>query len=137
MKKLFYVAAAAVAVMTVAGAEAKGNNDVQIHNYYMNGEIKEMKHDMLLTGNLWKIKNRNQKQIWYAVNDKNEDVAVKFKGNDYKSFAKIKVDGDKKFVKDINPAKRNKHVAKIKQDGKKHVLKDVVRENGTEVISYK
>ena len=138
MKKLFYVAAAAATILSVANADAKGRNDVEIHNYYMNGEIREVRQDMLLTENLWKIKNRNHKQIWYAA-DRNsrKDIVVKLKGNDYKSFAKVKVDGDKAFLKDIDPVNRRKHVAKIKENGEKHVAKDVVRENGTEIISYK
>lgn len=139
MKKLFFAVAAVAAVLSVTGAEAKSRNTkaLEVHGIYMNGEIKEVKQDMLETGYLWKVRNRNQKQIWSASDNCGKDVTVKLKGNDYKSFVKANVDGERAFVKDVNPQGRAKHVAKIKEDGTKHVLKDIIHHNGTEVVSYR
>lgn len=141
MKKLFFAAAAVAAVISVSNADAKNPKkikdpvDLLIHECYINGEIRDIKHDMLMTGNLWMIQNRGQKQIWRAMNAEGQDIEVKFKGNDYKHFVKAWVDNERAFVKDIRPVNRSKHVAKIYEDGEKHVAKDVVRANGTEIVS--
>lgn len=141
MKKVFIAVAAVAAVLSVTNVEAKNKTKaskaLEVHGIYMNGEIKDVKQDMLETGYLWTVKNRNHKQIWSAEDNCGNPVTVKLKGNDYKSFVKANVDGERSFVKDINPEGRSKHVAKIKEDGEKHVLKDVIRHNGTEVVSYR
>lgn len=138
MKKLFFAAAAAAAaVLSISNAEAKSPNGADIHDFYVNGQVSDIKHDMLLTGNLWKVKNRNQKQNWYTTNRNDEDLVVKLKDNERKTFAKVKTDGDREFVKDIHPAKRNKHVAKIREEHQRFVAKDIVRESGAEILRVK
>ncbi len=145
MKKLFYAAAAAAAVFTAAetkaqGPDPKGNfnrNNEDIHRYYKNGQIRDVRHSMLLTENLWKVSNRKGKQIWYAINNESENVVVKLKGNDYKSFTKAKAGDDREFMKNIEPAQKKKHIAKIREEEKRHIRKDISNESGVQIVSVK
>lgn len=141
MKKLLFAAAAVTAVLSFSNAEAKSPNGTDIHDFYVNGQVQvnNITHDMLLSRNLWKVenRNRNQKQNWYTVNRNGENIVVKLKDNDYKTFAKVRTNGNREFVKDIHPAKRDRHAGKIREDHVRYVARDVVRENGTEIIRIK
>ncbi len=145
MKKLFFASAIAAAVFTVAGASAQGpdpkgnfnRNNEDIHKYYKNGRIKDVRHSMLLTENLWTVSNKKNKQIWSAVNTDKQNVVVKLKGNDYKSFTKANVKGNREFIKNIEPVNKDKHVAKIREEGKRYTLKNVTGENGSQIVSAK
>ncbi len=143
MKKLFYAAAIAATVFTVAGANAQGpdpkgnfnRNDDAILNYYRDGRIQDVKHSMLLTENQWWVKHRKHKEIWNTQNTAARDVTVKFKSKGDKSFVKAKTVGDgKEFLKDYNPVKNDKHIAKIREDGKVYRMKNVAYEDGAEIV---
>lgn len=110
------------------------SGDVALHEYYRDGAIDDIRHDMLMTADLWKIKNRSDKQIWNTVNDLGENVRVKIKGNDYKDFVKVKVDSEKAFVKDIAPIDKTKHVAKIKENHDRFVMRNVRFEDGADIV---
>jgi hypothetical protein len=145
MKKLIIAMIAMAAVLSATNIEARhktrGAKAVEIHRIYTNGEIQNVEHKMVLKGFLWKVEQRNGKQIWtgYAVGDEaiGEIAKVKLKGNDYKSFVKVNVDGKRSFVKDIYPVSGYRHLAKIRQEGERYVVKDIVHHNGSEIVTIK
>lgn len=112
--------------------------EVLLKNYYNDGSIEDIRYNMVRDDNKWKIQVGNDKEVWRTTNARGQDVVVKLKDNDYKSFVKVKVDGEKAFVKDIEPAGSDKEVVKVQDmEGNRTVVKDVQRDAATEVVRVK
>jgi hypothetical protein len=83
--------------------------------------------DTIVDGKEWKIRTTDNKEVWRAVNTTNGRKVMKFRENHDRDFVKIKADGERKIVKNLDFATRI--VEKINLDGKRKIHIDRITPN--------
>lgn len=148
MKKLFFAAAAAIAVFSVSNANAQKietpcvcgqtvpSEQLVVHPAYQNGAIATAEvRDCLDNSDMnWRVVDRKHRQVWSGANKMGQEVTVKLKDTKRKDCMKTRVGNERVFAKDINNPKSKRHVAKIRENGEKYVAKNITTENGCEVM---